>query len=143
MYQAWLEKPTVNYVVKKCGFHRTTVERYRREDKWDEKAEIVSHKIDTKVGEMMVTENAKYITIAEGVVNVFAKSLVGHVSENCPHCGGAVIIQVPNPKIGPGDFGAMVALVKSLRREDKSQDERKIIIEHVYPEGYEPKGEAK
>lgn len=35
MFQAFVEKPTIEYVSEKCGVHHATCRRYRVADRWD------------------------------------------------------------------------------------------------------------
>jgi hypothetical protein len=35
MFQAFVEKPTIEYVSEKCGIHHATCRRYRVIDRWD------------------------------------------------------------------------------------------------------------
>lgn len=134
MFDAYQEKPNCEYVSKKCGVSWNTANSYKISEGWDNRLAALREKMIEKVDAKIVTDATKHKAIAESVINLFARSLVGRVSQNCPKCGEIITISIPRPDIKPADFARMIELInEQLGGIDTTP--RKHIVVLVRPNG--------
>jgi len=128
MWTAWQEKQTLYNVRAKCKVSYPTISRYRKLERWDERLAKIREKTIQKVDAKQVNHNAKYVKIANAVINVFAQSLLGYTEEKCSNCGIMVRVAIPRPDVSPADFDRMVRLIRLELGEVEKREERKIEV---------------
>lgn len=95
MFQVFFKHGTINSVVLKCRVHNNTAKKYKKNDRWEYRAEEIKRKAAEKVDNRESKRIAGHINLVEKAIEVWLKSLV---CENaCPECGE----MIPYPGIIP------------------------------------------
>jgi len=77
LFNAWMEFKTVQGVVRKCHVSSTTVNKYRRLDKWREREEDIRRKAHQKADDKVAYTLSKELK----ATNVFIASLISKIAK--------------------------------------------------------------
>lgn len=75
MFNAFCEKQNNHYVSKKCQVNRSTVHKYRRLDKWDERFRQVKRKAQDEQDDRIAERLSKTLTDVSDIENRIAEKL--------------------------------------------------------------------
>ena len=131
MFSAWCEKKAVKHVATRCNVHYNTARRYRDIDDWEARSIKLEQKTSEAVVQRHVNANVKTVNILDAAINVFAASLVGTQTVQCPHCQKDHRVRIPKPRITAGEFERLVNMRNALTGDNK-KDERTLVINHVH-----------
>ena len=126
MFSKYCERQSVQYVARACSVSRTTVRKYKRVRKWDEKRAKAVQKAEAKVVDRLADRNAKLLQIAEHSIQAYAAGIAGKVQVQCPHCGMQHPVTVPKVKLSAFDFKCLVQLIKE-ELEPEGAGERNVL----------------
>ena len=130
MFRSWLFKSTVDYVSRKCGVHRATVDRYRKLDEWDARVKVIQDKAREKLDNNDANRLAEKLETLRKAKDLWVASLIGHVK--CPHCGEN--IPVPKMKMTFGDFDKIIRLELFLRGQPDNRPKVGDALDHLSSE---------
>lgn len=65
MWEAWQEKQTINYVVRKCKVNTNTVKRYREKMGWDERLKAIQSRAEELENESIAQRRARHAKLGK------------------------------------------------------------------------------
>ncbi len=80
MFRAWVEHPTISFVVKKCRVNWITVKKYRNLDGWDDRIKDVKAAAANKADDQMVDVLAENIKLVRFMKAQLVNELKGKIA---------------------------------------------------------------
>ena len=69
MFEVWRERQSINYVATRCQVSRTTANRWRDKDNWDNRLDAIKQQAQKKADYEYAKERGKYVRAVGTILN--------------------------------------------------------------------------